>query len=462
MEKRIKLLIVDDEDAICFAFKRFFEARDCEVRVAATLHQGLAECTTFLPDFAFIDVCLPDGNGLALLEQLPAAAPGCRAVVITAFGSLENVSRAVRGKALDCLVKPIDLDHAEQLIQQAVRQHSRHAVPDAADALPAAGEGDAMLIGQSPAMQQLYKQIGRAAGSDAPVLITGETGTGKECTARAIHAYSDRAGQTFMAVNCGAIPEQLVESELFGVVKGAYTGAVTARPGRFEAADGGTLFLDEVGELPLAAQVKLLRILDQQTVERLGSNRPIHLDVRIIAATNSDLSKAVAGNWFRSDLYYRLAVLQIAVPPLRERTADIPLLVRHFLPQFSTEPAGITPEALASLQARPWPGNVRELRNAVHHAAVAAGGEPITTQHLPPPAPLAAGSRSPASLLAEFLQQIAVPGQTHARAVRMLEAQLISDAMTKFDGNLSAAADYLGIHRNTLRAKLRDLPDLGQ
>jgi two-component system nitrogen regulation response regulator GlnG len=459
-----KILVVDDEEAICFAFQRYFEPRGYRVHVASTGSAGFAAYAEEPAEVVFVDVRLPDTDGIDLLARLCDHDPHARVVVITAHGSLETVTRAIRGRAFDYLVKPIDLDRAAELVVQALA--SRQAASgDAASLAALVRRDDATLVGRSPAIQEVYKRIGRVAESDAAVLIVGDTGTGKELVARAIHEHSRRRAGPFVAVNCGALPENLVESELFGYARGAFTGAAADKPGRFEAAAGGTLFFDEVGELPPAAQVKLLRFLDTQTVERLGSVQPIRLDVRILAATNCDLAGAMAAGRFRQDLYYRLAVIQIVLPPLAARTEDILPLVHHFLAQRT--PAGqkppiLTREAAAMLEACPWPGNVRELRNAVEHAAVASGGGPILPAHLPEAVrqgaarPSAEAPSDLDALLEQFLAGLPA-GSPLGDVVPRLEKALIRRALAEAGGNQSLAAERLGLHRNTLRNKLRDL-----
>ena len=464
MGDRAAILVIDDEEAICFAFRRYFEPRGCPVRVASTGAAGLAAYTQEPADVVFLDVRLPDVDGLEVLERLCARDRQARVIVITAHGSLETVTRAIRGQAFDYLAKPIDLDRAAELVAQA--QASRHAAAagepprDAATALD-----DLALVGRSPAIQEVYKRIGRVADTDSAVLILGETGTGKELVARAIHHHSRRCAGPFVAVNCGALPETLVESELFGYARGAFTGATTDKAGRFEAADGGTLFFDEIGELPPAAQVKLLRFLDTQTVERLGSVRPIRLDVRILAATNCDLAEAMAAGRFRQDLYYRLAVIQIPLPPLAARAEDVAPLAQHFLAlrtPTGRQPPLLSREAAALIEAYPWPGNVRELRNTVEHAAVASGGGPILPAHLPES--VRRGTRKPAAdgpaaldaAVERFLD--ALPsGSSYNDVMKCLEDAAIRRALAEAGGNQSVAAERLGLHRNTLRNKLRDL-----
>jgi DNA-binding NtrC family response regulator len=476
------ILVIDDEESIRFAFTRYFQSRGHHVSSAATAREGLAAYKRNRADVVFLDVRLPDASGLDVLEKLRAGDPDAVVVVMTAYGTLETVTRAIRGKAFDYLVKPLDLDRAADLVAQAAAsrqastERARHGAaagaragpsPAPAEANRAKGETpkETVLVGSSPAMQEVYKRIGLVAQSDAAVLIRGDTGTGKELVARAIHEHSGRAGQPFVPVNCGALPDNLVESELFGYVRGAFTGADGDKPGRFELADGGTLFLDEVGELPLAAQVKLLRFLDEQIVERLGSVRAVKLDVRILAATNRDLARAIQAQRFRDDLFYRLAVIQVELPPLAERVEDILPLARHFLSQrFGASAPPISEPAADALKRYRWPGNVRELRNAIDHAAVVSGGGPLLPTHLPElvrlgQSPRQVGDDESADCLTEYVRALldGGTGDLHRRAVEPLERELIRRALEQTNGNQTAAAGLLGLHRNTLRNKLREL-----
>jgi DNA-binding NtrC family response regulator len=472
------ILVIDDEEAICFAFARYFERREFAVTVAATGAEGERRFAEARPDIVFLDVRLPDANGLDVLERLRKIDARACVVVITAYGTLETVTRAIRGKAFDYLVKPLDLDRAGQIVAEALASRAaadaRQAASRASPTEPAgqgdkpagpaahAAKPDGLLVGSSQAMQEVYKQIGKVAQVDAAVLILGGTGTGKELVARAIHEHSLRRGRPFVPVNCGALPENLVESELFGYVKGAFSGADGDKPGRFEAADGGTLFLDEVADLPLAAQVKLLRFLDSQTVERLGSIRSISLDVRVLAATNRDVRKAIEAGCFREDLFYRLAVVQIELPPLASRREDIVELAEHFLAQRAGDRMHLSAAAAEVLQGHHWPGNVRELRNAMEHAAVICGGDVILPRHLPAAVRAAAGGAgqdaSRVNQAAEaYLDLLPAGAGQFDRAVEPLEQALIRRALDQTHGNQSAAADLLGLHRNTLRNKLRQL-----
>jgi two-component system nitrogen regulation response regulator GlnG len=463
--------VIDDEEAICFAFARYFERRGFAVTVAATGKEGERLFAEARPDIVFLDVRLPDANGLDVLERLRKIDARACVVVITAYGTLETVTRAIRGKAFDYLVKPLDLDRAGQIVAEALASRAaaetRQAASRASPTEPAgpaaqAAAPDGLLVGSCPAMQEVYKHIGKVAQVDAAVLILGDTGTGKELVARAIHEHSLRRGRPFVPVNCGALPENLVESELFGYVKGAFSGADGDKPGRFEAADGGTLFLDEVADLPLAAQVKLLRFLDSQTVERLGSIRSIGLDVRVLAATNRDVRKAIEAGCFREDLFYRLAVVQIELPPLASRRDDIVELAEHFLAQRAGDRVHLSAAAAEMLHGHRWPGNVRELRNAMEHAAVVCGGDLILPQHLPAAVRAAAGGAGPDASRMEqaaeaYLDSLPPGAGKFGRAVESLERALIHRALAETHGNQSAAADLLGLHRNTLRNKLRQL-----
>jgi two-component system NtrC family response regulator len=312
-------------------------------------------------------------------------------------------------------------------------------------------------------MQEVYKRIALLAASDAAVLILGPTGTGKELVARAIHAHGGRKGKPFVAINCGALPENLVESELFGHIRGAFTGADSDRAGRFEAADGGTVLLDEVGELPAAAQVKLLRVLDTQCVERVGSAKSIQLDVRVLAATNRNLAADVRAGRFRADLYYRLAVMQIELPPLAQRAGDVLLLARHFLAMAATGAVPpLSAEAADALERYAWPGNVRELRNAMEHAAAVAGTRPILPADLPEPVRTGQAPQADPSRLEHMLREyLATAGQgeggLYEQVIVPSERAIIRYALERCHGNQSEAAAMLGLHRNTLRNKLAEL-----
>ncbi len=453
-----RILVIDDEPSICSAFKRFFESRGWAVDLAATGQAGLAQYQQQRPTAVFLDVRLPDRDGLEILGELRAADPDARVVVITAYGDMDTVMEAVRGQAFDYLPKPIDLDHALALAVRAAAPvgGTVKAAP------PTPTEKPTRLIGSSRVMQDLYKRIAKVAPSDSGVLILGQTGTGKDMVAQAIHENSPRRGGPFVAINCGSLPDSLVESELFGYVRGAFTGADVDRAGRFEAADGGTLFLDEIGELPPASQVKLLRVLETRRVQRLGSLEPIDVDVRVLAATNSDLAESIEAGRFRADLFYRLAETQISLPRLADHTEDILPLAEHFLTELTRtgQPVpSLSGAAAAALETHSWPGNVRELKNAVIHAAALSPTGRIERQDLPEPILGGAGDPTdPNAAARDYLATIR-PDQRglYHSAVEPVERAAIQDAMVRSGGNQSRAAAILGLHRNTLRKRLKEL-----
>ena len=462
MTQRARILVIDDEESICFAFRRYFESRGTAVAVANTVRDGRQRYFELRPDVVFLDVRLADGSGLDLLESLRRDDPGACVVMITAHGSLETVTRAIRNKAFDYLVKPLDLDRAGEVFAEALASRAAAGAADRQAPATRPDPGGTAIIGRSAAIQEVFKRIGRVSQADASVLIHGPTGTGKELVARVIHEHSPREGKEFITVNCAALPENLVESELFGYARGAFTGADTDKPGRFEMADAGTLFLDEIGELPMAAQVKLLRFLDSQTIERLGSVSPICVDVRILAATNRNLPHEIQAGRFRADLYYRLAVIQIEVPPLRDRREDIAMLAEHFMATLAPG-RGISDEAIAALTKCDWPGNVRELRNALEHAAIVSGTGHILPSHLPKAVLTGAGrpdgTDADASALIQTYLDLLRPGADglYRSALVPIERAMIVRALSQTGGKQSAAAKLLGIHRNTLRTKLREL-----
>lgn len=464
MKQDKSILVIDDEDSICLAFKRFFEKRGWSVDTAASAEEGMSKYLHRRPLAVFLDVRLPDRSGLDLLEQLERH--GARVVVITAYGGLDTVVIAIQGKAYDYLAKPLDLDRTLAVAERIYRS----AAAEDPDSQGAPGE-PGILIGKSTAMQEVYKLIARAASTHSPVLLEGETGTGKELVAKAIHQFSSRKNGPFVTINCGAIPENLIESELFGHVRGAFTGAGSDRAGRFESARHGTLLLDEIGELPLPSQVKLLRVLDTGSVDRVGSSRPIELDVRVIAATNRNLREEIERGGFRKDLFYRLAVVSIALPPLRFRAEDIPLLAFHFLAvnTCSDVPAGaLSPSALQSLMNHEWPGNVRELKNAIEHALAVAPDRPIAAEDLPQAvrrgnAEAGAGESPLRSMIVDSIRRMDDRQEgRYRRLLAIAERAMIEYALERFRGNQSEAAGYLGVHRNTLRNKMRELNMTGQ
>ncbi|MDW8051975.1 MAG: sigma-54 dependent transcriptional regulator [Armatimonadota bacterium] len=381
------ILVVDDELNIRRVLERAFTKEGYQVLTAEGGHQALRLLEEHPCNLMLTDVVMPDMTGLELLKRARQKHPHLQVILMTAYGTIPTAVEAMRAGAYDFLTKPLDFEVLRKVVRNALRE--------SASPTPAAGRKRArtkqtVFIGESPAIREILKTVERVADTRTTVLITGESGTGKELIARLLHERSSRADKPFVAVSCAAIPETLLEVELFGAVKGAYTGAETDRIGKFEAANGGTLFLDEIGDIPPLIQVKLLRVLQEREIERLGSNTPIPVDVRLIAATNRDLEEAVRSGAFRSDLYYRLQVVHIHLPPLRERREDIPLLANYFLKKFAEENKralrSISPEAMQILQQASWKGNVRELENAIEAAVVLAPPDAtvLLPEHLPP------------------------------------------------------------------------------
>ncbi len=376
------VLIVDDEESICWGLRRLLTASGHYVDVASSAEEALEIAAQRRPELVVLDVRLPGMDGLSAMVRLQQLAAGAPIVVITAFGNLETAVAAVRGGAFDYLTKPFDVEQVAAVVDRALAS-TRPSEPLPPDLAAVSGEE---LLGTSPAMQEVFKRIALVAGSEASVLITGESGTGKELVARAIHRHSRRADKPLVPVNLASLSPTLIESELFGHVRGAFTGAETARQGLLELANSGTVFFDELGEIPLSVQVKLLRVLEQREVTPVGGTRAHECSFRVIAATNRDLQTEFQQGRFRQDLYFRLAVFEIPLPPLRERAEDIPLLAERFLQRaLPGQSARLTPQAVDELRRRSWPGNVRELRNAVEHGAIVARGRDIGTEHLPPP-----------------------------------------------------------------------------
>ena len=458
-----RIAVVDDEQGVCHAFQAFLGGEGHEVAVAATGARGLDLVRSFRPDLLILDVRLPDADGLDLLAQLTAGDDPPAIVIITAHGTMETAIEAMRRGAFDYLTKPLDLDEAKLTVDRAL--HTRQLSHEVVRLRQKLHAHRPLLVGDSAPMQRLYKTIGAVAPADSTILVRGDSGTGKELVARAIHQASPRADQPFVTVDCTALPENLVESELYGHEAGAFTGANAAKPGKIEQAHRGTLFLDEIAELPAPAQAKLLRFLETRQTERLGSNTPIALDVRILAATNTDLDARCRDGAFRADLYYRIHVVTLDVPPLRDRRDDIPLLVAHFLEGAAgPRQPDISQAALDIFAAHDWPGNVRELRNAIEHAALLCRGATILPEHLPrllsraAAGPAADLARAAAALLAHELERpdAAHPGvPLFDRLVGELERAVIAEALRLTAGNQTRTAALLGIHRTTLRNKTR-------
>jgi two-component system nitrogen regulation response regulator GlnG len=465
-----KLLVVDDEPVICQSFAWVFASGGVEVVTAGTVADGWRRVQEDRPDVIVLDFQLPDGTGLDLFDRIRAADPRRPVVFLTARGTTETAIEAMKRGAFDYLGKPFDLDQMTALLARAFEAARLTREPAALPDDP----GTDRLVGRSPAVREISKQIGRVAPLDVTVLILGESGTGKELVARAIYQHGNRADKPFLAINCAAIPEGLVESELFGHEAGAFTGADRRRVGRFEQADGGTVFLDEIGDMPAAVQAKILRFLQDQTFERVGGRQPIRTRVRVLAATNHDLEQLIAAGRFRHDLYYRLKEVTIRVPPLRDRPDDIPELALHFLSRFTREVgrdlAGFAPEVLEVFRRHPWPGNVRELRGVIKEAVIRTTGPVVLPEFLPPglagtgsgagrpPAP-ETGDRPAAFDVVKSIEAMLAGGETemYDRVVGAVERELITRVLRHTRGHLGQACDRLGIDRKTLRNKLRDL-----
>jgi DNA-binding NtrC family response regulator len=436
-----RLLVVDDDPETCRFMRELLVGPDREIETVEHPEQALTLLETSSFDLVISDIHLnAELSGLDLLRAFKAKDPTVEVVLLSGFGTLETAVEAVRAGAFDYVSKPVDIAQVKEVVARALARRARSREPAVVSTFAVDDPSPDGLVGRSAAMLVVYKQIALASGAQGPVLITGETGTGKGLAARAIHRHGPRSARPFVAVNCGAFAEGLLESELFGHVRGAFTGAVGDKRGVFEQAHGGTLFLDEVGETSPAVQVRLLRALEAGDVRPVGGSRALKVDVRAIAATNRDLDRAVAEGAFRQDLYYRLNVFQIALPPLRERRDDIPLIAAHMLRGMSDEadrPARLTPEALAALTSYPWPGNVRELENVFGRLAATAPGGVIDVGDLP------AELRAQPPALEE-------PLFAGLPTLEEMEKRYLRHVLASVGGNRSRAAAALGIDRRTL------------
>jgi two-component system nitrogen regulation response regulator GlnG len=459
-----KLLVVDDEPIICHSFRRVFASPEVEVLTAGTLAEGWRRVGQDRPDVLVVDLQLPDGSGLDLFERVRQADPKRPVILVTAHGTTETAIEAMKRGAFDYLAKPLDLEQMSQLLGRAFEAARLMREPAVLPDDPGADR----IVGGSAVMREMCKQIGRVAPQDVNVLILGESGTGKELVARAIYSHSQRADRPFLAINCAAIPEGLVESELFGHEQGAFTGADRRRVGKFEQCGDGTVLLDEIGDMPPAVQAKMLRLLQEQRFERVGGSQSVSTRVRVLAATNQNLEQLIAAGRFRNDLYYRLKVVTIRVPPLRVRKEDIPELAHHFLFRFARQAGrdvrGFAPEALDLLERYDWPGNVRQLQNCVQAAVYQTTGHTVLATELPgladagaTTAPAEAGP--PAFDLAGTIEAMLGDGQgdVHGRVLALVERELIARALRHTHGHQAQASELLGINRATLRHKLREL-----
>jgi two-component system nitrogen regulation response regulator GlnG len=464
-----RILVADDEPAIRWLLERLLRQAGHAVTVVEDGPAALAAAAAPAPfDVAFLDIRMPGLDGLEVLSRLRAASPDTAVIVMTAHGSVRAAVEAMQRGAYDYLAKPFDNDEALLLVARAVQAKAlAREVVELRTGIQEVWEFGA-LVGKSARMQDVYKTIGRIAGTDVTVLLLGESGTGKEVVARAIHHYSRRAGKPFVAVSCAAIPATLLEAELFGHERGAFTDAHQRRLGKFELAHGGTIYLDEVGDLGPELQPKLLRVLQEREFERVGGGEPIRVDVRVVAATNRDLEALIRDGRFREDLYYRLNVVPVTLPALRERGEDVPFLVDHFLAKYVGElgERALSAEALDRLSGYGWPGNVRELENVIQHAMVMATGGVILPEHLPI-APGAGGPVVREGTLEQLIQQKleeCVRGlgsresaNLYELLLGLVERPLFRAVLRETGGNQLRAAALLGINRNTLRKKLRAL-----
>jgi nitrogen regulation protein NR(I) len=462
MNSPAKILLVEDDSAIVTTLRRVLTDEGYEVMVENTGDSGLSRAKVDSFDVVVTDLKLPGLNGLELVRELHIARPRLPILMMTAHGTTETAIEATQSGAYDYLLKPFEIPELLELVERAVIASRLMSEPVQ---IGEVGQSRDAIVGSSRAMQSIYKEIGRIASKPVSVLIRGETGTGKELIARAIYQHSNRVNAPFVAINCAAIPETLLESELFGHERGAFTGAESRRIGRFEQADHGTIFLDEIGDMSLGTQVKLMRVLQEKSLQRLGGKETISVDVRVIAATHRDLETAIQQNQFREDLYYRINVVVLNLPPLRERKEDIPDLVRFFLQkyaaEFGAENPAIHPDAVEFLQAQSWPGNVRELENVTRKMLLLAQGYTISVEH----ARLALAKINLSATTVEisiqaYAEELLAAAQRgeltdpYARLHETAERVLVSRAIELTQGNQAKTARLLGISRMTLREKL--------
>jgi two-component system nitrogen regulation response regulator GlnG len=456
-----EIWIIDDDRSIRWVFEKALARTGIAYKTFSTVQEALAALETSEPQVVVSDIRMPNGSGLDLLQEIKQRLPSVPVIIMTAYSDLESAVAAFQGGAFEYLAKPFDVDQAVDIIRRAVEE-SMHQSP-----LDETPQETPEIIGQAPAMQEVFRAIGRLSRSHATVLINGESGTGKELVAMALHRHSPRAGKPFIAINTAAIPKDLLESELFGHERGAFTGAQAMRHGRFEQADGGTLFLDEIGDMPSDLQTRLLRVLCDGQFYRVGGHQPVKVNVRIIAATHQDLEERVQQNLFREDLFHRLNVIRLRLPPLRERREDIPLLAKHFL-QHSARELGVDPKQLSAAALRymtglGWSGNVRQLENVCHWLTVMAPGQNIDVADLPNELredharPLASNSwqEGLAQEVADFLNR----GEKNVLEVltNQFERILITKALEHTSGRRIEAAVQLGMGRNTLTRKIQEL-----
>jgi len=465
-----KILIVDDEEAARYGMARALKSYS--VAEAGSVDEARKAIASARPDLMLLDINLPGISGLDYLRELSSGENSPPVVMITAHGSERTAVEAIKAGAYDYLAKPFEVDELRLVVKNALETSGLRQENERLKAELKAVRGVGDLLGASDQMRRIYDLINKVAATDVTVLIHGESGTGKELVARAIHEQSaHRRNGDFIAMNCAALPSELIESELFGHEKGAFTGAAGQRKGKFELANGGTIFLDEIGDMSLTTQAKLLRVLEERKVERLGGSYSIPVDVRVVSATNRDLAKAVAEEKFRADLYYRLRVVQMDLPPLRDRREDIPMLAESFLQtyakRYSLKCSEISADAMKRLAAYNWPGNVRELRNAIERSVVLADGKSLKSDDLPeeirtaksePQKSSATFQRAGAAAASTESDLLEIPFLDDFReARREFERAYIERCLIETNGNVTRAAEKVGMHRQSLQQKLKDL-----
>jgi DNA-binding NtrC family response regulator len=503
MSASARILVVDDEHSVRWAFEKALQKAGYEVKLAENGIKGLQLFSSFKPDITLVDIRMPEMDGLQVLKKIREQDPEAQVIIMTAYTDMETTITAMKLGAYDFLSKPFNIDECMLLISRGLNTRKSKVEAEIGIQAPKSSA----LKGNSPAMQEVYKLIGKVSEEDVTVLVTGESGSGKELVAQAIHYNSDRAAKPFWAINCTAINESLMESELFGYEKGAFTGANTSKQGMFELAQGGTIFLDEIGDMSLEMQAKLLRVLEEREIVRVGGNKRIKVDVRLVAATNKDLRKYIAQNMFREDLYHRIKVIEIKLPPLRERPEDIPLLSKYFCSILAAQrkgtPKSLAEETVAILSAYSWPGNVRELRNAIEQSYTLSRDLVILPGHLPievrqnkdsvkvepvqeQPKSIKNGNKPPiveigadeppatpaANVIGELNENNAPPlgkmvahivtaylkksnsGSAYSEVMEKIEKELLHQTLEQHKWNQVQTANYLGITRNTLRSKI--------
>lgn len=444
------VMVVDDEPGIRTALRANFLRHGWRVEAASSVREALRNLEGKDFDLVVTDICMPDGSGMEVMREVRQSSPSTAVILLTAHGSVPDAVSAMRDGALDYLTKPISFEHLQSTAAQVMDRAKVAPVEE----MPPTGD----IVGRAPALLRALQRARAAASTGADVLVEAESGTGKELLARYIHDSSDRSRKPFVALNCAAVPETLLESELFGHGKGAFTGAVASKPGKFELADGGTILLDEIGEMPLHLQPKLLRALQEREFERLGEGRSVQVDIRVIATTNVSLASMVERGQFRADLYYRLNVIPLSLPPLRERREDIPILAQHFAAKFAaqlrTKPPVLHPEFLDRLQSHHWPGNVRELGNFMRRVLTLSGTPDIDGSCFDREFQGLAKPQSNA-----FMPLSPMPSSTASIAgvpIRQVEKQHLENTLALTDGNRTHAAEMLGISLRTLRNKIRE------